>query len=75
VKPTPPKPVVLPTPSVREQIEAGPKFEPSTDERGACICWTAGKGEYYDRTTGLCRDCWRAWRWSPTRERERPGEG
>lgn len=22
-----------------------------------------------DRRTGLCRSCWRHWRWSPTQER------
>lgn len=51
--------------SVRDQIAAGPRFVGALEGTcGAC----ADRALAIDVATGLCRPCWRAWRWSPRRE-------
>lgn len=67
--PEPPRPPIHPNPTLRAQIAAGPKFE-DTPEPGLCLA--CGEEGDIDTDTGLCRPCWRAWRWSPTRERLNP---
>lgn len=58
--------------TVREHLEAGPKFVPVD---GVCI--TCGDFKEFepetpnkvDKSTGLGVRCWRSWRWSSIRER------
>ena len=59
--------------TTREAIAEGPRFEPVV---GRCIaCGEAlaqtEPGNEVDRVSGLGPNCWRAWRWSPIRERGR----
>lgn len=52
----------------REQIAAGPRFTLATTPDGknapAADCACCGWNDYLDRETGLCRACFRAWRFS-----------
>ena len=58
--------------TVREQIAGKAKFD---GEYGSCAA-CAQPGEppdrpiVVDKSTSLCRPCWRAWRWSPVAEYE-----
>lgn len=53
--------------AARAQISAGPQFNAPPANT---LCAACGELGDCDLTTGLCRCCWRAWRWSPIRERE-----
>jgi len=55
-----------PAPTLRELIAAGPRFE----EEDLGLCPVCGLDEFLDVASGICRPCWRVWRWSPVRERE-----
>jgi hypothetical protein len=63
------KPAYHPSFTVKERIAAGPKFE---DDPDGFLCVACGDEGDVDATTGLCRPCWRAHRWSPTAERLNP---
>ena len=57
--------------TLREEIAAGPVFQGETPNAPmpgpAFFCPTcADFGEFFDKTTGLCRPCWRAWRFGPS---------
>lgn len=56
-----------PRPTIKELLAQGPTFQPEVGPCKTCV----GANEV-DASTGLCRSCWRVWRWSPIREREIP---
>lgn len=66
---SPPRPPLHPNPSLRAQIAAGPKFEDAAEDD---LCIACGDDGAVDMTTGTCRPCWRAYRWSSVRERLNP---
>lgn len=52
--------------TVREKIAAGAQFGREGTEDGCCLaCQEPGT---LDRGIGLCRPCWRQWRWSSVAE-------
>lgn len=66
-------------PTVREQLEAGPKFVASEGICIACGRFREDESTQVDKSTGLGIKCWRSWRWSSVRERsnqvnEQPGQ-
>lgn len=60
--------------TIRDELAKGPKFEPETlvltNPEGArteiedFVCETCGACAKRDKTTGLCRPCWRVWRFA-----------
>lgn len=61
-----PKPLTF-----KEGIAAGPKFEAArddSDEKGTLGCPACDEVAVFDKRTGLCRKCWRAWRFSTERK-------
>ena len=57
--------------TTREAIAEGPKFDEEIPDRDGARCVCGDGANQRDRATGLCRVCWRIWRWSPIRERGR----
>lgn len=53
--------------TIRQQIAKGPRFIVD-DDAGQAVCNACPDVGDVDEATGLCRPCWRAWRWSPKRE-------
>lgn len=63
-EPAPPPPA--PTFTLREHIGAGPRF---VESGGICLTCGDRVDQVVDRSTGLCRPCFRSWRWASTPER------
>jgi hypothetical protein len=55
-------------PTVREQIAAGSHFNPEPGTCLACGNFELESENQRDKNTGLCRPCWRQWRWSSNQE-------
>ena len=47
--------------SLKDEIAAGPKFA-YEDDVVSRACGACAAVDFIDRDTGLCRPCWRAWR-------------
>ena len=55
--------------TVPQQITVAPVFARRAQKVDCAAC---NAEDVVDTLTGLCRPCWRSWRWSPIRERPMP---
>lgn len=64
-----PSPVArIDTQTVREKIMGGRRFEEEVPDRDGARCVCGDGVTARDKVTGLCRPCWRQWRWSSVGE-------